>query len=371
MHKKDVNELESLTKKLIKFRTVTGNRIEIERSFNFIKKYLNGLEIKQYEKNGHLSLVVSNVDLKTNKFDFILHGHIDIVPSDNIDDYNPKVIEEKIYGRGALDIKGGLACFIYLIKNYFFKKKSRPKILLLITSDEEIGGRNGTEFLLKNNGFKGKIFITAEGERNYLLKIRQKGVIFLRLKSKGKAEHSAYTWKGINAIKILFNAFLDIEKLFPSNTKDKNNWYSTINLGKVSGGTVPNAIPAQAEAEIDIRFCEPWKSTLDVINVVKKVLLKHKNVKIEVIYQTEMMTTNINNKYIQNLNQTAKEFLNLEKDLYFNNHGTNDARFASEVGIPSVGFGPIGNNYHANNEYISIKSLDEYFKIIDSFLSHF
>jgi succinyl-diaminopimelate desuccinylase len=82
-----------------------------------------------------------------------------------------------------------------------------------------------------------------------------------------------------------------------------------------------------------------------------------------------VMDTNVNDYYLQSLNKCAKETLQRNTDLYFKNHGTNDARFASQFGIPAVGFGPIGSNYHAPDEFVYISSLKVYYDILYKFLS--
>ena len=80
------------------------------------------------------------------------------------------------------------------------------------------------------------------------------------------------------------------------------------------------------------------------------------------------MVTNKNNQYVKTLHKIAKDVLRTKKDLFFNNHGTNDARFAAGLGIPAVGFGPVGDNYHADEEYVKIQSLIDYYQILRKFL---
>lgn len=358
-----------LTKKLITFKTITGNKKEIYKSFTFLKKYLQDLSIKEISNNGFSSLLISNYQIKQSfAYDVILHGHIDVVPATDNLQFIPVVKGNKLFGRGALDMKGGLACMIELLKQ---SKKINKKILLMITSDEEIGGTNGTEYLLKNLGYTGKFFITGEGEKDWLLKYKQKGVLMINLKVKGKGEHSAYTWIGENAIKKLFSIYLEIEKLFPEDKTNKDHWYSTINLGKISGGLAVNSIPETAEAEIDIRFCSPWKTYKEILKKIQDIVLKYKGAKISIKYATDPMNTSLNNPHLQKLNELLKKTLNSKKDFYFKNHGTNDARFASQVNIPAVGFGPIGKNYHAKNEFVYIKSLSTYYKILNQFIISF
>jgi succinyl-diaminopimelate desuccinylase len=359
-------ELIKLIVNLIYFKTITKDQESVKKAFAFIKDYLkkSNLFVKEFQKNGFLSLAASNsyIDF-SKKYDIIFHGHIDVVAASEKDQFKPKIKDGKIFGRGALDMKGGLGVLIYLMKKL---PKTDKKIILLITSDEEIGGENGTNYFFKDLGLRGNFFLTAEGERDYLLKVKQKGVVMFKLKAKTKGEHSAYQWLSENAIIKIFNCYQKIKKLFPKK-KSKDHWYSTINLGLIKGGTAVNSIPNEAEASFDIRFCEPWQSSDAIINKLKKIIQKER-LNFELIYKTEMMATDIKNFYVNNLNNVVKKELNIKKDLYFKNHGTNDARFANIVGIPSVGFGPIGDNYHAPSEFVYIESLVKYFNILEKFV---
>jgi succinyl-diaminopimelate desuccinylase len=359
------NKLIELTKKLVAFKTVTGRFKEIEKAFGYIKKYLDGLYIKEYESGGFKSLVISNMPQKRQIFDLILHGHIDVVPASSEDEYTARVVNNKIYGRGALDMKGGLACLIYLMKKYV---NSPRKLLLLITSDEEVGGTNGTQYLLNTLKLKGNFFITAEGEKKFYLKTEQKGVFMFKLMAQGIGEHSAYTWKGANAIHKLYEVYKNIEKLFPHNIKDKKHWYSTINLGTIKGGLTRSSIPDYAEAELDIRYCGKHVNNNSIESLIKTAIRPYREVTYQELYSTPLMKTDIRNPLLRKLNTISKYILHKKNDLYFQNHGTNDARFAADADIPAVGFGPVGDNYHAKNEYVSVESLELYSKILDQFI---
>lgn len=189
----------------------------------------------------------------------------------------------------------------------------------------------------------------------------------IRIKAKGLGEHSSYTWKGHNAIESLMETFREIQTLFPKKN-DPHNWYSTVNIGTIKGGHAVNAVPEYAEADIDIRFCEPWKTPEDVINAINKITKKHKNIVTEVILTASHMRGGNDKPSIMHLNTVAKSILKKNSDLYVKNHGTNDARFASELGYPAVAFGPIGKNYHAEGEYVEIESLVKYLQIIQKIL---
>lgn len=360
-------ELINVTKKLIGFKTITGDKKELDKSYKFVKKYLSHLNIDEYVNNGYKSLAISNTSLKEKKYDLILQGHMDVVTVANNAEFAPKVKDGNIYGRGALDMKGGLACFMVLMKN-LKNQKTKVKALLLITSDEEVGGENGTKYLLSKIGYRGDFFITAEGEKDYFLKTEQKGVFMFKLIAKGKGDHSAYTWKGENAILKLFEVYKQIEKLFPHPTNSKDHWYSTINLGLIKGGIMKSSIPDTAEAELDIRYCGNGYTGKKIEGDIKKIVKRFKGVQYKVLFNTPLMKTNNDNPQIKLMNDIAKKILESRQDLFFKNHGTNDARFASDVGIPAIGFGPVGNNYHIKDEYVNIKSLVDYYSIIEEFI---
>ncbi len=356
----------ALTEKLVSFKTVTGNVKETDKALTYVESYLakNDLSMKRVSYNGYDSLIVMNHASPADA-DCVMHGHIDVVPADD-NDFHPRHDKSRIYGRGALDMKGGLAVLIQIMKDL---SKSSAKLTLLISSDEEKGGNNGTEKLIKELGYRGKFFITAEGEKQYVFKTEQKGVVMIKVSAQGKGDHSAYTWAGDNAVLKLFHVYNKIEQHFPVDKNDKDHWYSTVNLGKITGGLAVNSIPETAEAEMDIRFCTPYRTTKDILNILDTLMAESVGVSYKVMYMTDTMKTDHTNPLLNELNSLAKDKLKIKRDLYFKNHGTNDARFAAHVGIPSVAFGPVGDNYHAQGEYVSIQSLREYYEILTTFLS--
>jgi len=358
-----------LTKELVRLETVRENRQNIDMAFLLIQRYLKGCYFKKITCKTINSVIVSNVNIDRNirDFDLILHGHLDVVPANDSRQFQPFEKEGRLYGRGALDMKGGLACLVELMKNINEISRAK-KICLLITSDEEVGGECGTKHVFEKIGLRGKFFITAEGEKNYLLKYQQKGILVLKMESFGKGEHAGYTWAGRNAIEQLFSAFQEVKKLFPVR-KNKDHWYSTINLGKINGGLAFNSIPAYAEAQIDIRYCQPWRDSEQIFQKIKDRLGPFgKKIIVKKDYQTAMMITDLHNDKLQLLYKTIKANVKTPKNIFFKNHGTNDARFASTVGIAAVGFGPVGGNYHTQDEYVVIKSLQDYYIILKKFL---
>ena len=131
MKEKILNEIVENSIKLISYKTIKENYNEINKALDFVKEELNNYYIKEIFIDNYKNLVISNTE--DNNFDIIFCGHIDVVPCDK---YEGKVIDNKLYGRGAFDMKSGLSVMMSILKN----NKSNKKIALIITSDEEIGG---------------------------------------------------------------------------------------------------------------------------------------------------------------------------------------------------------------------------------------
>ena len=127
-------------------------------------------------------------------------------------------------------------------------------------------------------------------------------------------------------------------------------------------------MPEYAEADIDIRFCKPWITANEVIKAVQRITKNRKNLTFVVLLTASYMKESNNIPSIEQLNNVARKVLKKKEDLFVKNHGTNDARFAAELGYPAVAFGPIGKNYHAKGEYVEINSLMKFLQIIQKIL---
>src|SRR3989338_3154557 len=146
-----LNEIIGLTKQLISFRTTADRTDEIKKCIDFIQKSLRGqdLYVKRHESNGKLSLWISFNRKKKQKI--ILNCHIDIVDGQDAQ-FQGKVKNNILYGKGAYDMKAAAAIFMTLMK-HFSQMKNKPSIGLMVVSDEETGGLNGTKYLIKK-GYK-------------------------------------------------------------------------------------------------------------------------------------------------------------------------------------------------------------------------
>ncbi len=348
-------EIVALTKKLVSFKTTEDRPEELKKCINFVASYFkgSGCIVKKYMSNNKPSIVI--LTKNTKKPEIMFNGHLDVVAA-GIKDFSPKIKGTRMYGRGTRDMKGSAAVMMLLMKKFAKQKKS---IGLMLTSDEEIGGLNGVKFLVKK-GYKPKFVLVADGP--HALVTKEKGILRLTVSATGKSAHGAMLWDGENAIEKLMIAYLKMKKMFPKTTK-KNRWKETMNLGIIKGGDIINKVPDYAEIKLDIRYTEK-SSPQKILKKLKRV----KGVKFETGFIGSFLNSNKNSPYIKRLNQSAKKIT--KKKLPFSHqHGSTDARYFSESGVQCLVSGPKGGgNIHAENEYVEINGLVNFYKILEDFI---
>ena len=190
-----MNDLE-LAKKLISFKSITSNCEECLKTLKFIQNYLKEYNPQIHEFNGHYSLFAKNCT--DNNFDIVFNGHIDVVPCDE-EQFSAYEKNGFLYARGAIDMKSQVAVMINL-----FKSTTNKKMAIILTSDEEIGGHNGTCKILEKYNIKSKVAIVPDGGNDFELINSERGVLQLDITAKGKSVHSSIMNKGINAVSLAY-----------------------------------------------------------------------------------------------------------------------------------------------------------------------
>lgn len=185
-----------------------------------------------------------------------LSTHMDTVPPF----IPPTEDDEKIYGRGACDAKGIIAAQIVAAEN--LRKQGINNIGLLYTIDEEqvsIGAKVANDHPI---AAKCKYLINGEPTDNDLA-IGSKGALRVKVKTKGRAAHSAYPEQGESAIEKLLDILADVRELdFPN---DDFFGETTNNIGTLNGGLKINIIPAQAEAGMLVRLTTPKEPIMEIL----------------------------------------------------------------------------------------------------------
>lgn len=352
-----LNKIVSLAEKLISFKSTQENKSELEKILEFALSNLKGYEVEKFESEGIKSALIYNSQKRPSKFKIILNGHLDVIPGKEYQ-YIPKIKSDKLYGVGSMDMKASVACLIMVFKEVA-NKVDYPLALQLVT-DEEIGGFNGTKYQI-DKGVSADFVIAAESTGLNIVN-KAKGILWVKISAKGKTAHGAYSWKGHNAIWKI-NKFLNIlQEKYP--IPNKEEWITTVNLSKIqTSNQTFNKIPDDCEIWLDIRYVPEETNT--VLNNIKALLPK--GFKIEVAENEPSMFVDENNKYLKLL-QKVDEQITGKKVYLYGAQGSSDARHFTLININGIEFGPIGGGIGTDDEWVSIKSLEQYYQILKNFL---
>jgi len=346
--------------KLIKYKTTSDDIKNIEQFFNFIEnKFQKNFFIKKYFHKNYPILILSNT--KKKKFDIMFLCHADVVDGKD-SQFFLKQKGDKLFARGTLDMKGQLAAILFAVKKAIAVNKN-ISVGILITSDEEISG-DGAKYLANEKNYRATVALIPDGGDNEII-ISQKGFMQLKAIARGKSCHASRPWEGQNAIEIAKELSNRIKNKFPS-PKSKTDWRSSINLTKIISGNALNSIPDTAELFFDIRFINDNKKQQILDAFYNTFGVKN----ISIVEENGALNIDPKNKIIEHFNNIAKQVkgkkVNLDKEC-----GTSDAIFFAEKGIPSFLFRAKGGGNHADDEWISISSLMEFYKIIYLFLLNY
>ncbi len=351
------NQIVKLAKKLISIKSTSDNLKELDKVLQTALYPLKNFKVELFKKKGIKSALIYNSKKRPNKFKILLNGHLDVIPGKEFQ-YFPIVKNNKLYGTGSMDMKSAVACQILVFKE-LASEINYPLGLQLVT-DEEIGGFNGTKYQI-DEGVKSDFVLVGESTQ-LDIENESKGILWLKISCKGKSAHGAYPWKGENAVWKM-NKFLNIlNKEFPEQKSTK--WVTTVNLSSIRSNNLTfNKIPDHSEIWLDVRYLANESKTIS--SRIKKILPGDFN--LEIVIKEPAQFTKKNNKYLNLLKLTAEKKLN-KKISILSANGSSDLRHFSRINCPGVEFGPIGKGMGSDNEWVDIKSLENYYKILKDFL---
>jgi succinyl-diaminopimelate desuccinylase len=185
--------------------------------------------------------------------------------------------------------------------------------------------------------------------------VKEKGVLKLKLVSKGTAAHGARPWLGENAIDNLIQDYLKLKDHFQVSTPD--HWHRTMNFSIIQAGKSFNQVPESAEALFDIRFTE----SDDIDRLVSQM---QKEIKGRLIVEAKgQLFYGGQSPYLDLILEIAKNTaVGFE-------HGASDARFLSAHGIDGIVWGADGDmSAHSIDEHVNIESVYELYRLLDAFV---
>ena len=181
----------------------------------------------------------------------VVSGHIDTVHP--VGFFGEEIVtwdEEKIYGPGVTDCKGGAVAGFYAMAALEDCGFTARPVKLILQSDEEVSSRFSNKETVKYMAGQAEncvAFLNCEPHKDHKVTISRKGISRYELEVKGKAKHSSNCYEGVSAIREAAYKIIELEKL-----KDADGL--TCNCGLIKGGTAENTVPEKCVFTADIRF---------------------------------------------------------------------------------------------------------------------
>lgn len=315
----------------------------------------------------------------------VLSGHLDTYPPGEparwtTPPYAPAVRDGHLYGRGAADMKGGIAAAIAVLASLAAQRDWAGEVVLALAGDEESMGKDGTLFLLETvPALHGDACIVTDAGSPAVIRFGEKGMVWLTLRATGKAAHGAHVHRGVNAAEAVMEAARRIITLrdrpvsLPpavaaaiSAAKPVSEAYGgageaetlsaiTVNLGRIAAGTSPNLVPDAAEAGLDIRL-PPGTDTAGIIAAARAAIADLPGVAMTVDVAWEPTVTAPDHPLFATLARAAAPVIGREPVLNMR-VGASDARLFRLFDIPTAVFGPTPHGMGGGDESVELAEL--------------
>ncbi|EAF2830992.1 ArgE/DapE family deacylase [Listeria monocytogenes] len=355
-----------------------------EQVANYLQKLFAeyGIESEKVQYDVDRASLVSEIGSNDGKV-LAFSGHMDVVDAGDVSKWKFPPFEAtehegKLYGRGATDMKSGLAAMVIaMIELHEEKQKLNGKIRLLATVGEEVGELGAEQLTQKGyaDDLDGLIIGEPSGHR---IVYAHKGSINYTVKSTGKNAHSSMPEFGVNAIDNLMLFYNEVEKFVKSIDATNEILGDFIhNVTVIDGGNQVNSIPEKAQLQGNIRSI-PEMDNETVKQVLVKIinkLNKQENVNLELIfdYDKQPVFSDKNSDLVHIAKSVASDIVKEEIPLLGISGTTDAAEFTkAKKAFPVIIFGPGNETPHQVNENVPVENylemIDVYKRIAIEFL---
>lgn len=332
---------------------------------DFIEEYLEGFNAVRVDVGDIKNLFIYKKFSEGEHLCFA--GHVDVVPAGKGWDTDPYTAVEKdgfIYGRGAQDMKGGLAAFIQAVKE---TKNFNGTLSLMLTSDEEGEAVNGTvkilEFLENNDLLPNAVVVaepTCEERLGDAIKVGRRGSINGYVTLKGKQGHAAYPEKAINPIHNISKVLGDMAGVDLDNGDEFFAPSKFVITDIRSGMQVTNVTPNELKMMFNVR-----NNTKTTQKEVTEFVAKHfvgLDYDLRLTQGSYPFKTDTNTKLVKMIDSAIEKVTNA-KPKHSTAGGTSDARFIAPLGVEVVEFGVKNDSIHSVNERTTRSEVEDLYKV--------
>ncbi|MEJ7750245.1 MAG: M20/M25/M40 family metallo-hydrolase [Thermoleophilaceae bacterium] len=350
----------ALTERLITYDTSTLEGIQAASAFVYGWLEARDVEVKGDRHNG-LPVLAATVGAAEGPT-ITLHGHLDVVPG-HADQFEPRVEGDRLFGRGAYDMKGGLAGMLCAVRDLAAQNEVRVHFVCVCDEESDEQGKRGTDYVVEK-GYAADFAITGE-PTNLHIGIQAKGVLAVRLEVHGRSAHGATPWLGDNAVVKAVDVFRAVETLPFARESSELFDRPSISLGRILGGDAINRVPDLCAMDLDIRYL-PGQDPESILDAIRA----QADTEIAKVFHREPIVVAREDPYVQVLaDAVSKVCPVVDESIAVGRDGTSDVISFLNAGTPGVEFGPAGDGHHGPEEWVSIESLTSYRQALVEFVS--
>lgn len=299
---------------------------------------------------------------------FCFAGHTDVVPPGSADDwesapFEPDIRQGNLYGRGAADMKGGLAAMIVAVERFVADHPDhRGSVALLITSDEEGPARNGTLKVVETLGRRDeKIDWCVVGEPSSqrkiadVVRVGRRGSLSASVTVKGVQGHVAYPENVDNPIRRFAPLLAQLHDTIWDSGNDDFPPTSFQVVELQSSGSAVNVTPRELHTRFNFRYSTEW--TYQRLQAAVEQILDDSQIDYEITWHLsgEPYLTE-RGALIDAVEDAIRNETGCLPELSTGG-GTSDGRFIAPYGAQVVEVGPVNSSIHKVNEYVKVADM--------------
>ncbi len=319
---------------------------------------LPGVRVSSVEDDPQRPILIARLDGSRPGRTVIFGGHVDTVPPGEgwtRDPYGGSVDGGLLYGRGASDMKGGVAAILVALKRLAQEPRGlRGSVVVHCVPDEEPGGVLGAKLLLDRGLIEGDAAIIAEPSE-LTVYAAQKGNLFATVGVRGRAAHGSMPHHGINAISAAARLICDLEDTLSPRISERHHplvGAATLSIGKISGGRATNVVPDECSFSVDRRLV-PGESHEDALEELRAFIGERGELSVEnagAAFETSP------DHWLTKAAVEALFAVTSERPPLGGLVGSSDARFyADGAGIPTLIVGPGSmSQAHVADEHVRV-----------------
>jgi succinyl-diaminopimelate desuccinylase len=347
-----------LAERLITYDTSTQDGLRA--AAGFVKGWLEAREIRVVDRvHEGLPVILAEVGPRDAPR-IVFHGHVDVVPA-RPGQFEPRLEGDRLYGRGAYDMKGALAAMMLALRDAADQDAVNVRFVCVPDEESDDVDSRSIDALVVDPLGDADFAITGE-PTDLHIGVQAKGVLAVRVEVHGTAAHGSTPWLGDNAILKAHDAFRRIETLPFSRMSSDLFDRPSINLARIMGGDAFNKVPDSCAMDVDIRYL-PNQDPGEILAQIRSI----PDLDIVRCFTRVPAIVSRRNPYVLALRDAVGRAVEGDA-LSIGRDGASDAVSFLEVGIPAVEFGPIGAGHHGPEEWVSLSSLARYRRALGDFV---